>query len=411
LVHTAAAVAAVWTVALLKARFDMSIFFPDNDNRHDRLIQLSSDAQTFLQAAKSDYTTFRSLIAEINQEIAELYRRAGLTPPNVTTADIISAGAASSLVTTADTAVEVTNLIAGVAGLIATIGWLAPGAAAFLVETGAMEAETAATVLFTVLGTDVAIGTLAGGIIGGLIAGAVVVAVGLIVDAIEGAVLRDKLRDGIHKMDQIRAGCKLAQDKGTYLVQSLQAVKRTLDTLSSSNVPLNEQVIANLITKAAEPSIAQAHALTMATVVAELAALDRSRGSWTNEDVPPADTAVHPDYPSFVVAKVRSNARLAVPAGLKVTCLSDPNRLDSAPECPVVQVRGTTIWPLSYIDNRVAMALVAYNAAGNVVGQWSRNGARYIVDIAVDVTTGTLIFRGQAGQTVRLAWSDLAAAV
>jgi hypothetical protein len=388
----------------------MSIFFPDNDKRHTRLIELSSDAQSFLQASKNSYAEFKTLIAAVNTEIAALYQRAGLPPPDRTTADIITAGDAAHQVAVGDTAVEITNLLAGVVGMVATIAWLAPGATAFLVEAGVLEAETAATVLGTVLGTELTIGTLAGGIVGGLIAGAVVIAVGLIVDAIEGAVLRDKLRNGIYKVDQIRASCRLAQDKGACLVQSLRAIKSSLDILSSSGVPLNEQVIANVVNKAAKPAIAQAQAITLATVVRELAELDRSRGSWTNEDVSPADTGTHPAYPAFVVAKVRSSPP-SVPAGLTVTCLADPSRTDLSPACPVVKVGAYTIWPLSYYDNRIAMSLVAYNTAGAVIGQWSKKGARYIVDIAVDVNTGKIIFSGQSGHTVHIGWSELAGAL
>jgi hypothetical protein len=389
----------------------MSIFFPDNDKRHDRLIQLSTDAQGFLAASQADYAAFKSLVATTNGQIAELYRRAGLPPPPTTAANIFAGTAAAGLVAEADTIVEITNVVVGVAGLVVTVQWMAPAATAFLVESGVLGAETATTVLGTVLGTEIVVGTLAGGIVGGLIVGAVVVAVGLIVDAIEGAILRDKLREGIRTMDQVRASCKLAQDKARCLVESLQAINRTLTSIVDSSVPVTPEMISNLVTKAAQPAIDRAYYITMSTVVQELRALDRSRGSWTAEDVPPADTGSHPGYPAFVVARVRQNPALAVPAGLKVTCLSDPNRLDLTPNCPVVQVHGHTIWPFSFYDNRVSMALVAYDSAGKVVGQWVKDGARYIVDISVDVLTGTLTFRGQANDKVTLAWSELAGAV
>jgi hypothetical protein len=96
-----------------------------------------------------------------------------------------------------------------------------------------------------------------------------------------------------------------------------------------------------------------------------------------------------------------------VPAGLKLTCLKDPNTLEPSNTCPTVAWGAYTYWPLSYIDNRVSMCLVAYDAAKHVVGQWEMTGARYVVSAAVNGTKQTVTFVGQASQQVSIGWNTI----
>ncbi|MBN3524539.1 hypothetical protein [Paenibacillus apiarius] len=262
----------------------MSIFFPDNEKRKNRLLELSADTQNFIAVSKQDYEQFKNLNAVINQKIAQLYANAGLTPPGITQLDILKAAGAAQEVNTADTAVEISTIFLDVAGMAATTLYLAPGVTSFLVGSGILEAETAATVLGTVFGTEIAVGTIAGGLIGGLIAGAVIIGIGLAIDAIKGAILRGKLREGLHKLVHIRTKAKLHLDKAAKLVASLDSVNRTLDALLSSHIPLTDQVIRNLLTKDVVPAIEAANAITLSTVTIELNVLDLHRRSWTAED-------------------------------------------------------------------------------------------------------------------------------
>ena len=385
----------------------MSIFFPANKKRKARLLELSTDTHNFLHHAKTDYEQFKSLNTQINEKITQVYKKAGLTPPPTKTIDILKAAGATHEIETADTAVEITDILVDVAGLAATIQYLAPGATSLLVETGAMEAETAATVLGTVLGTEITAGTLAGGLLGGLLAGVVIVGIGLAIDAIEGAILRDKLRDGIHKMDQIRASTKLSLDKAEKLVSVLKSVKRTLDSLISSDIPLSDQLLRNLITKDAKPAIDAVNAITISTVRVELNKLDHSRNSWTIEDIVPHDIYSHPEKNTFLIVQVSAKSHPTIPSGLKITCLSRPDALQSSSTCPIVQSGGYTYWSYSYIDNRESMAIVAYDSAGNVVKQWNKDGARYIVEIISDPITNKVIFVGQSSRKIIMTWDEL----
>ncbi|WDH83257.1 hypothetical protein [Paenibacillus urinalis] len=383
----------------------MSIFFPDNDKRQARLIELSSDTQNFLNQLKNNYAEFTLLNQEINAKIADLYTQHGLTVPDVTSFDILQASGAAHDVSTGDTAVGITNILVDVASFLITVQYLAPGVTAVLVDSGIMAAETAATVLGSVLGVEIAVGTLAGGLIAGVIAAVVVVGIGLAIDAIEGAILRSKLRHGIHQMDQVRASLKLSLDKAIIVVESMKSIQRALDSLQQSNIEISDVVVRNIVQKTVEPALAQADAVTLQNVIAELKLLDQQRGSWTSEDEVPSESPE--PHKVFLIAKAPESTLPAIPSDLKPTCLASPDTLQPNAIYPIIKSDGYTYWPLSYIDNRVGMAVVAFDPSGRLVKRFDKNGARYIVDITADPNSNSMIFKGQANQSFSMPWSEL----
>ena len=74
---------------------------------------------------------------------------------------------------------------------------------------------------------------------------------------------------------------------------------------------------------------------------------------------------------------------------------------------PVIQWNGYSYWAYSYADNRMSMAIVAYDAKGKIVKQWEKPGARYLTSITVDSAQKTVTLIGQANQTTVLSWSEL----
>jgi hypothetical protein len=62
---------------------------------------------------------------------------------------------------------------------------------------------------------------------------------------------------------------------------------------------------------------------------------------------------------------------------------------------------------LSYVDNRMAMVILAYNSNGNVVGRWTRNGSRYVCRIEYDKETRQVSFIGQGETSVIFNLSEL----
>ena len=98
-----------------------------------------------------------------------------------------------------------------------------------------------------------------------------------------------------------------------------------------------------------------------------------------------------------------------IPDGMKVTALAGPNTLQPAPSCPVLGVGGFTLWPMSYIDNRVSFGMVMYDLKWNIVNQVEKPGARYIYKITLDGSgeTGSVTFSGQADQAVTMSLDEI----
>jgi len=144
-------------------------------------------------------------------------------------------------------------------------------------------------------------------------------------------------------------------------------------------------------------------------VIGQLKALDSSRHSWTEEDQTASSLRLPVTAPIYINGgiDVPASSVPAIPSGLKLTALADPNRLDGRPKYPILRVDNVSYWPFSYIDNRVGMAIVAFDGAGRQVKRWDKTGARYIWKIEQDVGTNDIVFVGQSEQKVKLSWAEL----
>jgi hypothetical protein len=185
---------------------------------------------------------------------------------------------------------QIAQIILDVGGVLGTLKYLGPGAARFLVSTGAMAEETAARVLveFTVpvLGREVSItaGDVAGTVLGGIVGGAAIAGIDLGIDAIEGSIARDKMRAAIHQLVPLRLSTRVTRKRAATLVLSISSVKATTDALAGAGVPLTDPIIRNIISRDVQPAVNAEQDITPETVAAELAKLDQDSGSWTNED-------------------------------------------------------------------------------------------------------------------------------
>lgn len=121
--------------------------------------------------------------------------------------------------------------------------------------------------------------------------------------------------------------------------------------------------------------------------------------------VAPAAAQVKKDVAK--IAYVPANSNPPVPAGLKVTCVKGPDAATPSKTCPVVKYQGITTWAYSFIDNRVSMALVSYDAQNKVVGNVTKDGARYVWNITSSTKNKTVTFEGQAKQRVDATWAEL----
>ncbi|MCM3782536.1 hypothetical protein M3231_06095 [Neobacillus mesonae] len=269
----------------------MPIFFPDNDKRKTRLIELATDTENFLYDATTYYRDFKSLCNVVNKQIADVYQEAGLQKPDISQINVIQQADPSSELHTEETIVSIAEIIVDVAGFITSVKYLAPAATKMLVSAGVMTEETAAKILtkFTIPLIDreveITAGDLAGSILGGIAGGVAVAGIDLGIDAIEGSIAKDKLRKGLHQIYPMRQTAKISLDQTKELLSSIQSVKTTLDAITGAGIPLNEQIIKNLITKDVLPSVEKAKAITLSTVTVELNQLDLDRKSWTVEDI------------------------------------------------------------------------------------------------------------------------------
>jgi hypothetical protein len=115
-----------------------------------------------------------------------------------------------------------------------------------------------------------------------------------------------------------------------------------------------------------------------------------------------AQTVARVDY-------VPATSNPPVPPGLKVTCVrSSDNGAAPSKSCPIVKYLGVTTWAYSYLDNRVSLALVSYDAQNNVIGITEKPGARYVFEALSSERTKTVMFVGQARQSVTATWAELA---
>lgn len=106
-----------------------------------------------------------------------------------------------------------------------------------------------------------------------------------------------------------------------------------------------------------------------------------------------------------VIANPNASSAPTPPSGLKVTCLVDPNSLQSAKTCPVVQYMGMTTWAYSYIDNRVSLALVTYDGSGKIVRNVEQTGVRYVWNMTSSLTNKNITIFGQSNAYVELPWA------
>lgn len=102
------------------------------------------------------------------------------------------------------------------------------------------------------------------------------------------------------------------------------------------------------------------------------------------------------------------NAHPTVPAGLNASCTKVPDDgYQAAATCPVIYYGANKTWIYSFDDNRPAFALVTYDAAGNVVQNVTRYGARYVFDALSSDSGQMIIIVGQSKQSIIVNWTDL----
>jgi len=130
--------------------------------------------------------------------------------------------------------------------------------------------------------------------------------------------------------------------------------------------------------------------------------------SGSKKPVPrPAPPPIPRPLPSGLsVVELAANNHPAVPSGMKVSCMTDGNTVRASSTCPVLKKGNVTYWAYSYVNNRVAMGIVAYRS-GRMIKSWQKSGARYVWKITIDSHTKTVNFWGQSNKRIIMPWSEL----
>lgn len=124
-----------------------------------------------------------------------------------------------------------------------------------------------------------------------------------------------------------------------------------------------------------------------------------------------ASTTIFAPDPTLPTICLLSDRLLpSTPSGLQLASMSGPNSPTpdgDSPVCPVVQWRGITYWPFSYVDNRYSMSIVGFDSTGRIVSQVEKTGARYIWKTTLDVAAKTVTFWGQGNAKIVMNVSEL----
>lgn len=273
----------------------MPVFYPDNDNRKNRVYQLANESATYLTSANTNFAILQNQLKLLNSEVEAAYKAINATPPSVTTIDI-SSGLNDVIgpVNTESTYMEVASYFRDI-GWLATTSYLKPIAARVLVQSKIISEEVGSKIIlksvsqffdrFTKAGTEAIEITWAdvlGSLVAGVVGGVLVVAIDAAFDAYEESEQREQLRNGIQEFLPIRTTMKLADAKCAALLTSVQSVSNVLAVLDKPT----EEEITSLITKVVAKAQTQVDAITPQTITELLKSSDIANNSWTNEDDP-----------------------------------------------------------------------------------------------------------------------------
>lgn len=112
---------------------------------------------------------------------------------------------------------------------------------------------------------------------------------------------------------------------------------------------------------------------------------------------------------SPVLDRVTASCHPELPNELIEGFSTDAESLEFTDNCEVIHWNGYTYWAFSYLDNRESLAIVAFDADGQLVGKIEKQGAHYLWQISVDSIDNTITFYGQHNHSITVGWEELQA--
>jgi len=241
----------------------MGIFYPDNDKRQSRVIELYSDCQSIINQLASTQQGIVSTLQSINASYAAIYKGAGnQTLPTVGKIDVGNG-----------VTVDVIQGVSPFVVLPVVQSALTKASTSYLLSQGRIGEAALADLVG--LPTWFRVGIGAGGILA-------VIGVSLVVDAVNGAIEKNKLIDAIHALVPPRLNLETALLTANQLNTSLGNVASVITALQAAGQPVTtvQSAVEGLYQQYQQkissigPNVAQA----------VLNQLDQSRQSFTDDD-------------------------------------------------------------------------------------------------------------------------------
>jgi hypothetical protein len=237
-------------------------FYPDNPHREARAKELALDVSQVSYRLAADNAQVKTNLVNLNTTIEEVYRAGGFTPP---------AAANAGTVEFHETAYTVSEFVAPMLAISAVRYAMADTAVVGEAESGEIGSAAAAEALGAE-GVELGFGP-------GLV---IVAGVTAIIGAVQGADKRSKLQDYIHKSFALRQRLKTGELLDARLVNALAGASASIAVLRG--IGLTEAQLTTAIQQIIAAAEKALKVDVSADARAQLAGLDHSRGSWTNED-------------------------------------------------------------------------------------------------------------------------------
>jgi 2C-methyl-D-erythritol 2,4-cyclodiphosphate synthase len=252
----------------------MSITFPDNDNRENRMNQLASDINSSIITESNAEKEINSKITELSDIAQEMVKK--LEPDLEVAVDTINLY---------KTTWDITEIV--VPALVFTAAYNAlsiavasstlTNAAEGAVEEGSVLAGEMVAEAAEELAIPVSAKLIAGA--GGLV---LAVGIGFAVDAIDGSIARKKLRKEIHSLVGPRVTQKMNELKVTKLLEEVGSMLDAYQMMQK--LGYTKEQMEGEIELTIEKFKPELEAITPDVAKQQLAILDKGRGSWTKED-------------------------------------------------------------------------------------------------------------------------------
>lgn len=236
--------------------------YPNNPKRENRCKELTNDIAILSYELSTLATDIQVLLAQLDATLRTMYASIQASIPSSATVSVNYHG----------WVVFSARAFAPILFMTKVSAALEKAAVAFLLRQGSI--GPAAFTTLVGLPNWLKVGTKLGGFV-------VATGIDIVIVAISGAILRDKLKSCIHSCVQPRINLKKAQLINKALKGKLQTVKDSFRMMQS--LGYTTELINRLQAKVVNDFKVQVGAITDMTARQDLAALDRSRNSWTND--------------------------------------------------------------------------------------------------------------------------------